>query len=193
MLSFGDGSAPQQGYYPPPEGSAHEWTARNVAAYARNVASWTVDDDFFRSPAADKLARLSSKARLVLARARTLASPDAGNADIRDVLGVWRVSDRHRAFLETHALALAAYQPHPCEEPITLVRARTQRLGALLPRDLGWGPLAAGGLEVRVIAGAHDNILFEPRVGLLASYLKGRLDAAHAAAPRSAGVSGAAV
>jgi len=174
----------------PPEGSAHEWTVRNVATYARNVASWMVDDDFFRSPAADKLARLSSKARLVLARARTLASSDAGSADIRDVLGVWRVSDRHRAFLETHAHALATYQPRPCEDPITLVRARTQRLGALLPRDLGWGRLAAGGLDVRVIAGAHDNILFEPRVALLASYLKERLDAAHAAAPRSVGLSG---
>ena len=166
----------------PPEGSAHAWTARNVATYVRNLASWMVDDDFFRSPAADKLARLRSKARLALARARTLASSDAGSADIRDVLGVWRVSDRHRAFLETHALALASYEPRTYDQPITLARARTQRLGALLPHDLGWGRLAVGGLDIRVIAGAHDNILTEPRVGRLASYLKARLDAAHAAA-----------
>jgi amino acid adenylation domain-containing protein len=174
----------------PPEGSAHEWTARNVAAYVRNLASWIIDDDFFRSPAADKLARLRSKARLALARARTLASSEAGSADIRDVLGVWRVSDRHRAFLATHAHALATYEPRACDEPITLLRARTQRLGALLPRDLGWGRLAAGGLDIRIVSGAHDNILTEPRVALLASYLKVRLDAAHAAAAKSIGVSG---
>jgi amino acid adenylation domain-containing protein len=177
----------------PPEGSAHKWTIRNLAAYVRNLASWMVDDDFFRSPAADKLARLRSKMRLALARARTLASSDAGSADIRDVLGVWRVSDRHRAFLETHAHALATYEPRPYDQPITLVRARTQRLGALLPRDLGWGRLAAGRLDIRVIAGAHDNILTEPRVALLASDLAARLDAAHAAMARSAGVSGAAM
>jgi len=169
----------------PPEGSAHAWTARNVAAYARNVASWMIDDDFFRSPAADKLARLRSKARLVLARARTLTSSDAGSADIRDVLGVWKVSDRHRAFLETHARALATYVPRACADPITLVRARTQRLGALLPPDLGWRHLAAGGLDVHVLAGAHDNILTEPRVAGLAGLLKARLDAAHQAMRRS--------
>jgi amino acid adenylation domain-containing protein len=177
----------------PPEGSAHEWTARNVVAYARNLASWMVDDDFFRSPPAEKLARLRSKARLVLARARTLTSSDAGSADIRDVLGVWRVSDRHRAFLETHAHALATYVPRPCDDPITLVRARTQRLGALLPPDLGWRRIAAGGLDIRVVTGAHDNILTEPRVAGLAGYLKARLEAAHATMKRSVDTPKAAV
>ena len=169
----------------PPEGVAHEWTARNVAAYLRNLATWVVDDDFFRSPAADKVARLGSKARLALASARALLSSEAASADIRDVLGVWRVSDRHRAFLETHARALASYVPRAIDQPITLLRARTQRLGALLPRDLGWTPLAAGGLDIRIVRGAHDNMLAEPRVAVLAQYLKGCLDAGHAAIGRS--------
>src|SRR5262249_30355776 len=102
------------------------------------------------------------------------------HADIRDVLGVWRLPDRDRAFLETHSRALAQYEARSYEGPITLIRARTQRLSALLPRDLGWKRLAKRGLDIRIGTGTHDNMLVEPRVRQLADYVKDCLESAHA-------------
>jgi len=156
------------------------WSPRILASYLANLASWVVDDDFFRSSLREKIARLRSKGRLLGARLRAFASRRQPNADIRDLLGVWSFPDQHRAFLEVHAGALAKYRAHAYDGPITLIRARTLPLNAWLPRDLGWKRLAHGGLEVYVIAGAHDNILTEPRVRVLAARLKACLNSAHA-------------
>ena len=150
------------------------WHPRVAGAYVRNLASWIVDDDFLRSPMDDKMARLRSRGRLLRSRMRSLVFAEDGGADVRDLLGVWRVSARHRAFLEAHSRALAGYAPHTYTGPMTLIRARTLRLTAWAPPDLGWRPLAKGGLDIRMVPGAHDNILAEPRVEALAQQLRER-------------------
>jgi amino acid adenylation domain-containing protein len=172
VLAMIDGDAPES------DDRATPWTLRHVAAYLHNLASWVVDDDFFRSKPADQLARLRSKGRLVRAKLVSLASRRHADVDIRDVLGVWRFPDHHRTFLEAHSRALATYTAREYHGPITLIRARTLPLSSWTARDLGWGRLARGGLDVRVIRGAHDNILTEPRVRVLAAQLKACLNAA---------------
>jgi amino acid adenylation domain-containing protein len=165
---------------PEPIETADRWSPRALGAYLRNLASWVVDDDFFRSTTAEKMERLRSKGRLLWSRIRSFEQPDAAGPDIRDVLGVWRFPDHHRAFLETHSRALANYRPQEYDGPITLIRARTVSLASLPPHDLGWSRFARGPLDVRVVPGAHDNILTEPRVQMLAAQLRACLDSAHA-------------
>jgi len=131
-----------------------------------------VDDDFLRSPMDDKVARVRSRGRMLRSRLRSLISAEAGGGDIRDALGVWRMPARHRDFLEKHARALDAYAPHPYDGRMTLIRARTLRLTAWAPPDLGWRQFARGGLDIRMVPGAHDNILTEPRVAALARHLR---------------------
>jgi amino acid adenylation domain-containing protein len=173
LLAMIDTEAPETGH------GARWWNPRLFAAYLRNMGTWVVDDDFFRLAIADKMARLRSKGRLLRARVRSLGSSMV-DADIRDVLGVWRFPDQHRAFLETHARALANYEMREYDGPITLIRARTVSLSSLSSRDLGWSRLAKGTLDIRVVPGAHDNILTEPRVRVLAAHLKTCLNSAHA-------------
>jgi amino acid adenylation domain-containing protein len=165
---------------------ASAWDPRTVGAYVRNLASWIVDDDFFRSSADDKLARLRSRGRLLRSRVRSFILSEKDGADIRDILGVWRVPPRHRAFLETHARALATYEPRPYDGPMTLIRARTLRLTAWSPPDLGWRRFAKGGLDIRMVPGAHDNILTEPRVKAVAQQLRKCLAAAEPSRARTA-------
>jgi thioesterase domain-containing protein len=151
-----------------------------AAAYLCNVAWWIVDDDFFRSAPKEKMARIRSRARLARARLVSLVRKDAGSTpDIRDALGVWRFPDSYRPFLEAHSRALANYRPREYSGPITLLRARTFPLSRPFEPDLGWTRLARGGLDVRVIAGAHDTVLTEPRVRALAAELRFFLDRAH--------------
>ena len=137
-----------------------------------NLGSWAVDDDFFRSAPRDQIARVRSLARLIRTRLVSLASRGDAEVDIRDVLGLWRFPDQHRAFLQAHANALATYTAREYPGPITLIRARTLSLKSWTAHDLGWGRLAKGGLDIRMIHGAHDNILTEPRVRVLAAHLK---------------------
>ena len=166
----------------PAAAAASSWHPRVAGAFVRNLASWMVDDDFLRSPMDDKVARVRSRGRMLRSRLRSLISSEAGGADIRDALGVWRMPARHRDFLEKHARALDAYAPHPYDGRMTLIRARTLRLTAWAPPDLGWRQLARGGLDIRMVPGAHDNILTEPRVAALARHLRDCLALARAGA-----------
>lgn len=166
LLAMIDGEASEY------ENRTDPWTLRHVAAYLRNLATWVIDDDFFRSAPRDQIARVRSKVRLAGAKLASFASRSDATVDIRDTLGVWRFPDQHRAFLEAHANALATYTAGEYFGPMTLIRARTASLSSWLTHDLGWTRLAKGGLDIRVIRGAHDNILTEPRVRVLAAHLK---------------------
>jgi thioesterase domain-containing protein len=140
-----------------------------------------IDDEFFSTPPSRLIPRLSSRLRLL--RAKVLARlPWAGGAahrpDVRDELGVWNFPEAHRDFLERLSQSLIKYEGRPYPGPITLIRARSQTLWTYLERDLGWGAVARGGLDIRVVAGAHDNILAEPRVREMAAHLSASLEAA---------------
>jgi amino acid adenylation domain-containing protein len=98
--------------------------------------------------------------------------------DLEAVLDVSRYGDAYRQTLANHCRALAAYRPGPYPGRVTLLRARTQALFGPHQFDLGWGRLAAGGVDVRVIPGDHDSIIVEPDVRSLAWELAAALAAA---------------
>jgi amino acid adenylation domain-containing protein len=87
------------------------------------------------------------------------------------------------------------YVPGPYAGRVTLLRAQEQNaqsvVGALLAgRDLGWGRVARGGVEVVVVPGRHLTVLKKPHVVELAARLRNCLEKAHAAAPAPAPGSG---
>jgi amino acid adenylation domain-containing protein len=162
----------------PPSDGAARTDLRTGIEYLRNLATWAIDDDFFRAGVTATADRMRSKGRVAYARLQRMVMRETVPVDIRDALGVWQFPDQHRAFLEVHSRALEAYTPRPYDGPMVLLRARTAALSAWRPPDLGWGPLAKGGLSIKKISGAHDNILTEPRVRTLAAELQACLNAA---------------
>ncbi len=66
--------------------------------------------------------------------------------------------------------AARRYQALPYSGRITLFRAITPLNYLDMPtdRELGWGPLAEEGVEVREIPGTHREIMRDPNVGILA-------------------------
>jgi MbtH protein len=81
---------------------------------------------------------------------------------------------------------LLAYEPRPYAGRVTLLRARAQPLSRLARHDLGWGDLAAGGVEVMVVPGSHVTVLQEPHVSVLGRQLRVCLARAQAASGRPA-------
>ena len=76
------------------------------------------------------------------------------------------------------AQALREYVPQVYPGCVTLFRASNQPAGYNNDRDLGWGELAAGGVETHEIPGYHGSIVREPRVRLLAEQLQACLSQA---------------
>jgi len=95
-------------------------------------------------------------------------------------------SDTERILLfEANLRALREYQPKPLPVPITLFRANVQLLSHLaLDPTLGWGDLAEGEVQVRIVPGNHGSIATEPLVRQLAKKLSDEVDAAQRAARR---------
>jgi thioesterase domain-containing protein len=67
---------------------------------------------------------------------------------------------------------LRDYVPQVYPGRVTLFRASKQPAGYNNVRDLGWGKLAAGGVEIHDVPGYHGSIMMEPRVRILAQKLE---------------------
>ncbi len=76
-----------------------------------------------------------------------------------------------------HDKVFEQYQPRSYDGDVLLVRASKQLRG-LVDRYLGWKDLLPGNLDVCEVPGHQQNILMEPKVGLLAEELTARLQAA---------------
>jgi len=148
-----------------------------IARLIRNGAYWLVDDDFLRSGWATQRTRVQHRLRALWAGSAAARDGRLGAPDIRDRLGIWEMSASVIPFIERLRRMLRAYQPEPYAGAITVITARTHSLFYVMGPDLGWTPFARGGVTTRVVPGAHDTILREPRVRGLAAILRETLRA----------------
>jgi amino acid adenylation domain-containing protein len=153
---------------------------RAVMRYLRNLPWWVIDD-LMQTSRAEMAARLRSKATLLavrLAAVPGLRWLPHRQTDIRDALGMPTVAQEFATFLEQHFKSLVAYLPRAYPGRVVLVKARAMALSRLSEPDFGWGKMAKGGVEIKVVPGSHDNILREPYVRGLADSLRSALDEA---------------
>jgi oxalate---CoA ligase len=104
--------------------------------------------------------------------------------------GVWRWAYRHcraqqwplpRALRDVqmfHRQALREYRLQPYAGRITLFRATERGIHDTAGPQMGWGRLAAGGVEVYDVPGDHATLVKEPHVAVLAERLRACLDRA---------------
>jgi thioesterase domain-containing protein len=158
---------------------------RLLANFVTNLIYWA--DDFVRCSRAVQLARIRDRGRTLR---NWLARPFTGSprhsSQLAGVIEEWVAPlPEHRRearlrFLEAHDRAYRAYQPRPYPGRITLFWARRQPLFSLQDPVPEYGPLAAGGVEVRVVLGSHRGILQAPQVRALAQQLRDSLGNARA-------------
>lgn len=90
-------------------------------------------------------------------------------------LGLRSVPSFLRSTEDILRVAAMRYRPQPWPGPLTLFRASIQS-DPRLPRDLGWGSIAYGGVEVFEVPGDHFSIFGEPNIHILAKRLRERLE-----------------
>ncbi|HEX9942665.1 MAG TPA: amino acid adenylation domain-containing protein [Thermoanaerobaculia bacterium] len=95
-----------------------------------------------------------------------------------------RQARRYLAVFQGNQLALQGFRPGPYPGRITLFRAE-QGVEAAGDETLGWSGLAAA-VEVHLVPGRHEHMIFQPAVRVLAARLRACLDAAVSAEARAA-------
>jgi thioesterase domain-containing protein len=83
-----------------------------------------------------------------------------------------------RSMAAINRQALARYQPSVYPHRLTLFRACGEGAAGLTDPEVGWGPLAGGGVEVLEVPGLHLTMLDEPHVRFLGERLMARLQKA---------------
>jgi amino acid adenylation domain-containing protein/FkbM family methyltransferase len=100
-------------------------------------------------------------------KAQDMFPPDFGPVEARFYFDLAKVNFQ----------ALLKYAPRPYDGKVTLFRS-SERPGLTDP-TLGWGQLAAGGVDIHVVAGRHHEIVLRPHVQSLAEALMTSLNAAN--------------
>lgn len=145
------------------------FTPLALARLIRNQVYWCIDDDFLKSGWTAQRTRVAQQARMLWHRVYSRVSGE--KADVRDRMGLWEMPPEVSPFIEQLSARLRAYRPRPYGGSITVISARTHSLFFTTAKDLGWKTLALGGVTTRVVPGAHDTILREPRVSAFAAIL----------------------
>jgi thioesterase domain-containing protein/acyl carrier protein len=130
------------------------------------------------------LYRISRRAGRAPWRADEIAGFDeTGQIDLTVAAGsdLRGVPAHHQQLMRLQLEAMRQYLPEPYGGRVTLFRSGWQTVtkalfGALDP-EYGWGALATGGVEIRLVDGAHRNIHMAPHVNSLAAELAEALEA----------------
>ena len=111
-----------------------------------------------------QLGRLDEQLSSVIEQARyaNRLLPDIGLAQARRVLQVFK----------SHSQAINSYRLQPYPGRVTLFLASEGEVARSQDPTLGWGELAAQGVDIHWVPGDHKTMIREPHVQVLAQQLQ---------------------
>jgi amino acid adenylation domain-containing protein/FkbH-like protein len=142
---------------------------RNLAYWVTYVCSWTPSQ---------RREFVHWKWSLVKRRFARRRQPANQSMSVQagDLVDLSSFTEDERKVWEAHIRALVKYEPRAFPGRVHLFRTAGHALWCSFDPDYGWGELAKGGVEVAVVPGAHEKILREPFVAILASKLRDTLE-----------------
>jgi len=99
----------------------------------------------------------------------------SADIDVEEVVNLTARPEDGRHLWAVHVRALLKHRAQPYAGHVTLFRTCGHSLVCSFDNACGWRELAAGGVSVRIVPGAHESILDEPPVRVVADHLKQRL------------------
>ena len=147
------------------------WRPDFLYQFSRNLWLWLKD---FRGYAPEERRSLVRRKAQVFARrlwAKARGQASGGEVDLDDVIDSAQFTPQELKLWEAHLGLLARHVTRPYPGRITVFRTAAHPLFSSYRNDLGWGPFAGGGVTVKVVAGAHGKIFFEPNTQDLAAAL----------------------
>ena len=147
-------------------------------ARAQNLPFW-IAEDILRTSLHENVARVRRTIKdWTRAPLGISAVTGASRVSVERIWDVDGIAPAIRRVMENNLQLFFDYIPKPYPGRIMLFRARARPLLHSLDRDLGWGKLAAGGVEIIDLPGSHANLLREPSMRVIAERLVERLSSA---------------
>ena len=148
----------------------HWWDPGTILRFIGNLPFWLWDT--FRRE--DALKRLLSR---ITYRLSSRSDREVMEPEIQRALDVYvgnenLVSERYRGLMGIYLQALRHYNPQEYSGLLTLFRVKALRI--FKPNDplLGWGSLVRGGIDLRIVSGAHYDMHLPPYVELLGAAMR---------------------
>jgi thioesterase domain-containing protein/acyl carrier protein len=141
--------------------------------FAMNLRHWL--GDFARAKPEDRREFVFRKARAIGRKiTRKIMPGPKGTApvDLEEIIDLTKFPQHELKLWQIHLDALVKHVSRPYGGRVTLFRTRGQPLFCSLDEDFGWGELAKGGVDIKIIPGSHESIFMEPAVKSLADALK---------------------
>ncbi|HMC27505.1 MAG TPA: amino acid adenylation domain-containing protein, partial [Verrucomicrobiae bacterium] len=142
---------------------------KNLGYWAKHAFQWTPAQR--REFVHWKLRSFKKRAERLLGR-----NPRQPNVDVDMLVDLSPYPEDQRRLWEAHINALIQYYPKPYPGAVTLFRSPGHQLLCSFDEQYGWGELARGGVAVKIISGAHEQILEEPHVQRVAREMTYCLD-----------------
>ncbi|MDB6124520.1 MAG: hypothetical protein JWQ71_3513 [Pedosphaera sp.] len=149
------------------------WRPGFVVKFGVNLYYWL--EDFAKAKPEDRREFVFRKFRALSRKAiRRIFPKTAGPApvDLEEVIDLTKFPQHELKLWQIHLNALVKHVSRPYGGRVTLFRTRGQPLFCSLAEDFGWGELARGGVDIKLIPGSHESIFLEPGVQSLANKLK---------------------
>ena len=137
--------------------------------FLRNLPAWL--DSSFLQGGSEARANLLRWMRAVKRRLQHLLGAGDARPKAIDRIDTAHMSEIGLRVVDAHYRALDSYVPRVYPGRLTLFHSGVHPLLSSYDPTMGWGALAAGGVEVIEISGSHLSIMQEPRVQRLAERL----------------------
>jgi len=145
---------------------------KNVAFFIKNCWYW-LNDYFARPDRKGQFLRTFAWMKMAYQKVFHKDDQPAIQSIIDNIVGDPKeLSEQELILMKAHVKAIMDYEPSVYPGNLTLFRVRTLALSHWSDPQMGWGPLVAGGLEIREVPGAHYNILEPPHVEAVSQQLK---------------------
>jgi thioesterase domain-containing protein len=151
------------------------WQPAFGLKFARNLFYWLAD--FAKHKPEERREFIRRKARtwrrkLLRKCSWAARSKSATDVDLEEVIDLSKIPEEQLRLWQLHLNALEQHVSRPYAGRVTLFRTRGQPLFCSLEEDFGWGKLATGGVDIRLVPGSHETIFMEPAVQPLAKEVK---------------------
>jgi thioesterase domain-containing protein/acyl carrier protein len=133
---------------------------------------WTRLRRFFDRPAAKQKEAIARRVRNLLNRSEHRDEDAAPPDTVPSIIAT--APTAYREAVTRHYEAQLHYAPRPYAGNMCLFRSENQELD----RDLGWGLVVRGRLEIRQVPGPHEDVLMEPYLKETARQISEVVDAA---------------
>ncbi len=173
LLAIIDAYAPlQEGRQKP------KWNLRRMIRYAANLPFWL--RDFIAMGLGDMRVVVKRRLKIIRKQINALLGKPMERLTPQEVIGMdLSQGPAHRVrLMELHMRAILDYRPQLYAGGVTVLRVRRLPLFKLYDQDVGWSQLVSGDVKVRIVPGAHHNILEAGYARDLARELRAAMDEA---------------